>query len=192
MQFRFLGWQDCPDWLLAQICEFSSLSSVKFKGLCQLSVDFLLKKDVAEEDVARFVSEHNDIASIRRFLYSVSYMMKSAASYNCEADDFEKECTHLGLPPEHSKMLARVYTSNLDILKEYVKNSIPKDRPLESVTLTEENGPNPILRYTLNGKETVCQLTREQLSSMRSEMEFVRDMISAIFTNFDLDDDDDD
>ncbi|KAK6030100.1 hypothetical protein OSTOST_03777 [Ostertagia ostertagi] len=199
MQFRFLGWQDCPDWLLAQISEFSSLSSVKFKGLCQLSVDFLLNKNVADGDSARFVSEHNDIFCIRRFLYSISFMMKNAASYKCDTDDFETECTHLGLPPEHSKMLGRVYASNLDVLKQFVKNSIPKGQlstiyfithkltsrfvepPLESVIVLEENTPSPMLRYTRNGKITECQLTRDQLCSMRSDMDFVWDMIKSKF-----------
>ncbi|KAK5970910.1 hypothetical protein GCK32_004948 [Trichostrongylus colubriformis] len=181
MQFRFLGWQDCPDWLLAQISEFSSLSSIKFKGLCQLSIDFLTNKHVADDDVGRFVSEHNDVSCVHRFLYSISFMMKNATSYKCDTEDFEKECTHLGLPPEHSKMLARVYASNLDVLKQYVKNSIPKDPALESVTLLQEVSSNPILRYNCNGKTTICQLTSDQLCSVRSEMEFIREVIKTKF-----------
>ncbi|PIO59640.1 hypothetical protein TELCIR_18892 [Teladorsagia circumcincta] len=115
-------------------------------------------------------------------------MMKNAASYKCDTDDFETECTHLGLPPEHSKMLGRVYASNLDVLKQYVKNSIPKEPALESVVVLEEKTPSPALRYSRNGKITVCQLTNDQLCAMRSvknnnslDMDFVWDMIKSKF-----------
>ncbi|KAK6059075.1 hypothetical protein COOONC_03296, partial [Cooperia oncophora] len=158
------------------------LSNLKDYASCPWS--FLLKKNVADEEMARFVSEHNDISSIRRFLYSISFMMKNATSYRCATDDFETECTHLGLPPEHSKMLARVFASNLDVLKQYVKNSIPKEPPLESVTISEEDPSTPVLRYTRNGKTTVCQLTGEQLSAMRSDMDFVWDNIKVKFRDW--------
>ncbi|KAK6011612.1 hypothetical protein OSTOST_23295 [Ostertagia ostertagi] len=103
-------------------------------------------------------------------------MMKNAASYKCDTDDFETECTHLGLPPEHSKMLGRVYASNLDVLKQFVKNSIPKEPPLESVIVLEENTPSPMLRYTRNVK-TSCQLNGE----ISCHMDFVWDMIKSKF-----------
>lgn len=178
--FRFLGGQDCPDWLLAQISEFSKLSSVKFRGLCQLSIDFLLNKEVADESVERFVSEHIDNASVRRFLYSLSFMMKNTASYNCASEDFETECTHLGLPPEHSKMLARVYTGNVDVLKKYVRDSIPKESPLESVSVIE-NESNVSLNYTKDGEATTCRLTSGQLASLRKDMALVRDIMEKKF-----------
>ncbi|VDL79688.1 unnamed protein product [Nippostrongylus brasiliensis] len=180
MHFQFLGGQDCPDWLLAQIGDFSNVSTVKFKGLCQLSIEFLLRKNVSDDQVKRFVSEHIDTVAVRRFLYSISFMMKNAASYNCASDDFETECTHLGLPAEHSKVLARVYSASIDILRETVKNSIPKEAAMESVVVSE-SGSAATLKYAKKGEETVCDLTVGQLNSLRRDMALVQKMIEENF-----------
>ncbi|KAJ1361538.1 COMM domain-containing protein 4 [Parelaphostrongylus tenuis] len=180
MHFRFLGGQDCPDWLLAQISECSKVSSVKFRKLCQISVDYILNGKATEEDLERFVSEHIESSDVKRLLYSISFMMKNAVSYNCDAKHFETECTHLGLPPEHSKVIAREYTANVDVLKQYVKDSIPKETSIETVTVNE-TGSTPSIRYVRDGKTTICSLTPGQLSSLRQDMSLIQNIIETKF-----------
>lgn len=80
-------------------------------------------------------------------------------------------------------MLARVYTGNVDVLKKYVRDSIPKGKqsipnfssgiiglltesPLESVSVIE-NESNVSLNYTKDGEATTCRLTSGQLASLR-------------------------
>ncbi|KJH43321.1 hypothetical protein DICVIV_10670 [Dictyocaulus viviparus] len=172
--FRFLGGQDCPDWLLYQIGEFSKLA------LCQNSVEFILGNEVPSQDIERFVTEHIETSDVHRLLYSVSYMMKNAASYNCDCKHFEVECSHLGLPPEHSKALARIYAANVDVLKENLRNSISKEPPLECVTLAGGDC-TPYLQYVKSGRTTICNLTSGQLSSLRQDMSVIQNTIKMKF-----------
>eukprot|EP01135_Chromosphaera_perkinsii_P001905 Nk52_evm54s212 gene=Nk52_evmTU54s212 len=134
MKFRFVGNQDCPDWILAEAACLSKLTSIKVKLLCNQVAAFILAKcsmyeagEVGDQDQKQHKErdpfsaidfaklekiakdskmQKEDMQAVFSFVY---FVFMSAVKYKTAADVLGDELQQLGMPKESSSSIIKVY-----------------------------------------------------------------------------------
>ncbi|TKR93451.1 hypothetical protein L596_007907 [Steinernema carpocapsae] len=101
MKFRFVGGMPCPDWILAEIAEFSKITAIKFKIWCSVVVDHIKLDDRqwGEEHMKRLNPDGNFEEKVMKgMIAALVFIFEKSAKSRCSAEDLEKEMQQLGLP----------------------------------------------------------------------------------------------
>lgn len=59
---------------------------------------------------------------------SLVFIVRKSAGYGCAPEDLENELVQLGLPPEHSKMMNRIFSTGQEAIKIRALESITKGK----------------------------------------------------------------
>ncbi|GMT28627.1 hypothetical protein PFISCL1PPCAC_28930, partial [Pristionchus fissidentatus] len=113
-RFNFLNGSDCPDWLQAEIVQISNMTNIKYKLMCGLVLNSLIKRQIDHIDISKFVNETLDRDSVRRILVATSYIMENCAISSTSYLTVELE--QLGMPSEHARVLSRAIESSSDLI----------------------------------------------------------------------------
>ncbi|XP_070177673.1 COMM domain-containing protein 4-like isoform X2 [Littorina saxatilis] len=134
MRFRFCGDLDCPDWVLAEISILSKLTSVKMKMLCVQVLKSLLGNEIDYEKVYKLTSDAKfESGDVKASIAALTFIMTSAAKYDCEDETLSNELQQLGLPKEHATSLCKSYSDAFHKLQEEFRNQSLRVSKLESV-----------------------------------------------------------
>ncbi|XP_034950830.1 COMM domain-containing protein 4 [Chelonus insularis] len=151
MKFRFLGDGDCPDWLLAQICIMSRMTSIKIKLLSQLIAKSILDDNKLEEDKVKKLTQDAkiDTDELKGIIVALKTIFTYSARYGANSDDLSSELQQLGLPREHSIAIGRVHTDNHQQIHDYLTSQSLRLSHLSSVErLTSTEDPVPSTVFT--------------------------------------------
>ncbi|CAJ0572875.1 unnamed protein product, partial [Mesorhabditis spiculigera] len=155
MHFRFLNGMDCPDWLLAEMAEFSHLSALKFKTLCTIASLSLQegRKEMNEAETAKYTGQGGVAkeAALRLF-FTVRLVLEKAAKAGCSSRDLGMELEQLGVPSEHSNQLSKVYAGCYEKLRAKLLAEAPKEPSLH-IDRVYEDGSHVNLETTVDGKQ---------------------------------------
>uniref|UniRef100_A0A0R3QTA9 COMM domain-containing protein n=1 Tax=Brugia timori TaxID=42155 RepID=A0A0R3QTA9_9BILA len=158
-KFHFVGGLDCPEWIVAEMTFLSKLPVLKFKNWCLSCVDCLINGRTEWNDehlTVLNVDKTLDDESLKGMLAALTFILEKTTKNACSARDLELEMQQLGLPAEHCRQLAKVYTTNLEKLKSALLFSFSRASSLtiSSVDATERgNGKVYIMNMRSNGQE---------------------------------------
>ncbi|KAI6203733.1 hypothetical protein M3Y94_00590500 [Aphelenchoides besseyi] len=121
-KFRFVGGLDCPDWVLAEIAEFTKINTNDFRQWCQTIANRLKSKQMEwkneEIEVLRKNNQQIDLRGVKGAITALGFILEKSAKNECTADDLEKEMLQLGMGAEHAKQLNSVYrTENVELTR---------------------------------------------------------------------------
>jgi len=119
MKFRFCGDLDAPDWILADLPLLTKLPVLRFKLLCGQVVEHLLKKksiDFAKVDKHAADAKFS-LSDTKAAIAELDFIFQNAVKYEIDESILKNELQQLGLPKEHSEMVAKLFRENFDNLK---------------------------------------------------------------------------
>jgi len=165
MRFRFLGEGDCPDWLLAEINALSRMTSIKVKILGQLVANSIIDGELDEEKVKKLTQDAKlELGDAKALVAALELILTSSARYGVTPADLSSELQQLGLPREHSTVLARLHTDNSSriVEKALIPQSLRQSR-LSSVEIgpSGQGTSSPFSRLSLTLKNIGCEESQE-------------------------------
>ncbi|KAI1728316.1 COMM domain-containing protein 4 [Ditylenchus destructor] len=142
MKFRFIGGLDCPDWILSQIAEFSSISPDDFKQWC-LQIANRLKFKQSEwssESLRALQGAHTiDLRSMKAMIAALSFIIEKSAKSNCSPIDLESEMLQLGFSTEHAKQLSSVYATESEALSKRIATKFIREPSFTLIKRTSQS-----------------------------------------------------
>ncbi|XP_076467943.1 COMM domain-containing protein 4-like [Babylonia areolata] len=134
MRFRFCGDLDCPDWVLAEISILSKLTSVKMKMLCIQVLKSMLGDQIDYDKVYKLTSDAKfEVGDVKASIAALTFILSSAAKYDCEDETLSSELQQLGLPKEHATSLCKSYSDAYHKLQAEFGNQSLRVSKLDSV-----------------------------------------------------------
>ncbi|KAL8622207.1 hypothetical protein ACOMHN_053009 [Nucella lapillus] len=134
IRFRFCGDLDCPDWVLAEISILSKLTSVKMKMLCIQVLKSLLGDQIDYDKVYKLTTDAKfEMGDVKASIAALTFILSSAAKYDCEDETLSSELQQLGLPKEHAASLCRSYSDAFHKLQAEFRNQSLRVSKLDSV-----------------------------------------------------------
>ncbi|EJW88373.1 hypothetical protein WUBG_00718 [Wuchereria bancrofti] len=189
-KFHFVGGLDCPEWIVAEMTSLSKLPVLKFKNWCSSCVDCLINGRTEWNDehlTVLNVDKTLDDESLKGMLAALTFILEKTTKSACSARDLELEMQQLGLPAEHCKQLAKVYTTNLEKLKSALLFNFSRASSLtiSSANATERgNRKIYIINMCSNGQEdTSIVLDDAKLNYLVQELSKAMDIIRPFVRN---------
>ena len=176
MKFRFLGGEDCPEWLGAEIATVAKISSVRIRILAKKIVQLCCLGDSGRElgkaEVAKAADKvrsgqdmsDGDVGAIFAVLHHV---IASAAKFDVDGSTLSLELQQLGMPRELSDALVRPYSEARVELRDAGWRSTLRLPPLSL-------GKEASRTETLSGKEAaVLDLGAEIVVMSHAKLELL-------------------
>ncbi|CAJ0930168.1 unnamed protein product, partial [Mesorhabditis belari] len=173
MRFRFLNGMDCPEWLLAEMAEFSHLSALKFKTLCVIASNSIIegRTQMNEAECSKYVTETFSRDEAIRLFFAIRLVMEKASKAECVGEDLEKELQQLGVPFEHSKQISQIYTTSRDQMREKLLSTIRKEPSLFVDRVIEEKDTVHLEAIATNGQKLRTNLSKNLYSHLLNELD---------------------
>jgi len=176
MKFHFIGGLDCPDWILAQIAEFSKLSPELFLTWCNMVADKLRfsRTEWTEQNLEKLKgSSEIDIRTLKSMVAALSFIVEKSVKSQCSAQDLEKEMLQLGLSDEHCKHLNDVYSAErLGLFKILSKDfpRAPSFSVLKSTVETSNSGAELVKLHirTSTGQSLSVSMNEQKLNALKA------------------------
>lgn len=119
MRYRFVGGQDVPEWILAEVSVLSRISCVRLKLICRqviyeqcgVSLDFDKLSKLVPKDSGFSASD------IKATVAAIAFVITNATRYGIDHDVLNAELQQLGLPKENSDGVSRPYRIHRDKLR---------------------------------------------------------------------------
>ncbi|CAD5206189.1 unnamed protein product [Bursaphelenchus okinawaensis] len=178
MKFRFVGDLDCPDWVLAEISQFTQITKNSFNSLCEEMCTRLLmsNRQFTPEDTERTQNLAGiDMETAKGVIAALAFIIEKSAKHKCDPSDLEKEMLQCGMAFDHAKELSAVYNKHFSKLTTKLGRDIPKAPSLTILEKTQkEINSVKVNLYSLsdsNGKKFQLGMTDKQQESLKQEMQ---------------------
>ncbi|KAK0425253.1 hypothetical protein QR680_009104 [Steinernema hermaphroditum] len=192
MKFRFVGGMNCPDWILAEIAEFSKITAIRFRVWCSVVADHIKLGDRqwGEDHLKRLNPDgHIEERMVRGMIAALLFVFEKAAKYRCSPADLELEMQQLGLPSEHCKQMQKVYAVQKDDLCAAAAEQIHKEPSFSiashttdsvdgaKVPLSFPTDPKPSFQvhllklHTSGGDRVEVAMSAEKLRVLKRELQ---------------------
>ncbi|KAI6223636.1 hypothetical protein M3Y99_01445100 [Aphelenchoides fujianensis] len=186
MKFRFVGGLDCPDWLLAEIAQFTKITPADFRVWCKTVADRLKSKQLdwkeAEVEKWRGESTELDVRGVKGAIAALGFIIEKAAKNECSPDDLEKEMLQSGMPAEHAKQLHAVYKEENEDLTRILSASFIREPSLNVLShkTQELNGVlvHKLECQTSDGQHVNLAMEDAKFQTFRSELERALDALT--------------
>ncbi|XP_019869219.1 COMM domain-containing protein 4 [Aethina tumida] len=186
MKFRFCGDADCPDWVLEEINTLSRLSSVKVKLLCQAVITGILKPPFNVEKAEKLFADSkldSDI-DLKACIACLTYIIVSAARFNCDGSALHSELQQLGLPREHSTSIKRVTDDQITNLAAKFRGCSLKVNPLNKISINVDSTIKcALMDLTINNENQKITLTPHTVNVLLEELKIVRNKMNELHGN---------
>ncbi|KAL2722246.1 COMM domain-containing protein 4 [Vespula squamosa] len=201
MKFRFLGDGDCPDWLLAEINTLSRMTSIKMKTLGQIVMKSLTegeldvrgegKKDhtgcKTREKPTIFIFFYKDLSDAKAMIAALELIFTSSARYGVSAADLSSELQQLGLPREHSTVVARIHTDYCPQLMATLSSQSLRVNRLSSIKVVSCDGSSPFSTVSLkvkkvdgNEEESTINISKDDVQVLLTELKRARTLMENL------------
>lgn len=183
MKFQFCGEVDCPDWVLVEINTLSRLSSIKLKSLSQIVAQGLINPPIDIEKAEKLFADTKQFSEIdlKACIACITYILTSAARFNCDSNMLQKELQQLGLPIEHSTSIKRVINDQITQLTEKFRTSSLKVNTLEKVSTAIDKDTNCVfLELTVNGCVNRTLATPKTINALLENLKSVRKYMAEL------------
>ncbi|KAK0425254.1 hypothetical protein QR680_009104 [Steinernema hermaphroditum] len=178
MKFRFVGGMNCPDWILAEIAEFSKITAIRFRVWCSVVADHIKLGDRqwGEDHLKRLNPDgHIEERMVRGMIAALLFVFEKAAKYRCSPADLELEMQQLGLPSEHCKQMQKVYAVQKDDLCAAAAEQIHKEPSFSIASHTTDSVDGAKVHllklHTSGGDRVEVAMSAEKLRVLKRELQ---------------------
>ena len=131
MRFDFLGNNDCPEWVLAEISLVNKMSTVKLRLILGQIVKKLLGQPYDQEKMAKMCKDQKfDSEETRCLLAILEFVMSQAAKHDVADTVFSKDLLQMGVAIENSNGMVKAFNENQEQL---VKAQINQSMRISSI-----------------------------------------------------------
>lgn len=118
MRYRFVGGQDVPEWILAEVSVLSKISCVRLKLICRQVIYDLCGVPLDFEKLAKLVPKDGGFTAsdIKATVAAIAFVVTNATRYRVDAEALNAELQQLGLPKENSDGISRPFRIHRDKL----------------------------------------------------------------------------
>ncbi|CAD5208923.1 unnamed protein product [Bursaphelenchus xylophilus] len=177
MKFRFVGGLDCPDWVLAEISQFSRILKEIFRTISRDICHRLIngKFDFGQDEISSIEKLVGmDSETLKGALAALGFILEKSAKNKCAPKDLEKEMLQLGMAFDHATELSSVYEEEFPRLSKAMSNRFPR-QPNLAIRNKEEKSINGVQVYIYtvsesNGKTFELGMSEQKRESLKQEM----------------------
>ncbi|KAL0233626.1 hypothetical protein PCE1_002139 [Barthelona sp. PCE] len=194
MRFEFLGYADCPDWLLVEISDLCKLSSVRVKLLTKMVCLFLISptNDIDYSRVEKYIEGTGfSVDDAKETLSALHFIVSNAVKHSTEPTTLANELMQLGLHRETCNSMCRTFdkyrTELVDCLdSQRFTNNDFEDIKWRVDKIIVNTSPVVHLQIKVNGEYKKLVMSKEQFFALKLELEAsrnrVKNILNTLFT----------